>query len=185
MTILEFCNRHDACAKDRNWALSKGVATMAELWERTDMYPAWRVWIATRPGVLPDRDLRLYICWCVRQVWHLLADDRSRNAVEVAGRYAVGEATANELAAARLAAWAAYADARAVLDAAYVAATSHATAARAAARAAYVAAADAACDAAESACDATYAASRAAVDVRAAQAAYLVAQGNPFKEVTK
>ena len=59
--------------------------------------PDWLVWIAARPGVLSDRDLRLFACRCVRQVWHLLTDDRSKNAVIVAEKYAVGEATTEEL----------------------------------------------------------------------------------------
>jgi hypothetical protein len=54
-----------------------------------------------------DKTLRLFACWCVRQVWHLLTDERNRTAVEVAERYANGEATPEELAAARDAAWAA------------------------------------------------------------------------------
>jgi len=54
-----------------------------------------------------DKSARLFACWCARQVWHLMTDERSRNAVEVAERYANGNATDEELAAARDAAWAA------------------------------------------------------------------------------
>ena len=65
-----------------------------------------RIWAATRKGMLDDRTLRLFACKCVREVWHLLTDKRSRKAVEVAERYAVGEATSEELDAAGAAAWA-------------------------------------------------------------------------------
>ncbi len=58
-----------------------------------------------------SRELRLFGCWCARQVWHLLTDQRSRNAVEVAERFANGQATKEELAAAGDAAGAAAGDA--------------------------------------------------------------------------
>ena len=80
-----------------------------------------------------DRLARLFACWCVRQVWHLLTDERSRTAVEVSERYAVGAATQDELNAA-----AAYAAADAA-RAAYAHAAARA-AAYAAARDAYAAA---------------------------------------------
>jgi len=80
-----------------------------------------------------EKELRLFTCWCVRNtplndgrvVWDLLTDERSRNAVVVAERFANGDATPDELSAARAAAW------DAVLDAAR---DSAGDAARAAAR---------------------------------------------------
>lgn len=59
------------------------------------------------------REMRLYAVWCARQVQHLMADQRSINALDVAVRHANGTATDDELAAARAAALAAaLADAR-------------------------------------------------------------------------
>src|SRR6185369_13509776 len=60
-----------------------------------------------------DREIRLFAVWCARQVEHLMEDERSKNALTVAERFANGEATTKELdaasaaasAAARAAAW--------------------------------------------------------------------------------
>jgi hypothetical protein len=79
---------------------------MQEAWEKAPD-PSWVIWIATRRGVLTDRELRLFAVWCARQVQHLLTDPRSINAIDVAERYANGEATDEELAAAGAAAGAA------------------------------------------------------------------------------
>ena len=109
-----------------------------------------------------DRNLRLFACWCVREYcWDKLTDERSKNAVIVSEKYANGEATKDELDAARDAAW------NAARDAARAAARAAARdaawdAARAAARdTAWDAARDAAWDAAW---DAARAAARAAMN---------------------
>ena len=101
MTITEFCKKHQACQEGIEWAESTDCDSTSALWRREDMPHEYRIWVATREGVMSDKDLRLFACWCVRQVWHLLEDDRSKNAVEVAERFANGEATEEELDAAR------------------------------------------------------------------------------------
>ena len=117
--------------------------TIVDLLRREDIPAEDRIWAATREGILDDKTLRLFACKCVRRVWHLLTDDRSRKAVEVAERYAIGEATDDELTSASSAAWFAARDAAlaaaraAALDAARAAALAAAwAAASAAARAA-------------------------------------------------
>ena len=101
--LSDFLDKNDACNDGRDWALATGCQTVAELWLRDDLKPDWRVWLACR--VLPDNVLRKFACRCVREVWHLLTDERSRNSVEVAERHADGLATDDELTAARAAAW--------------------------------------------------------------------------------
>lgn len=54
-----------------------------------------------------EKEMRLYAVWCARQVQHLMKDPRSLAALDVAERYAHGQATDEELAAARDAAWSA------------------------------------------------------------------------------
>ena len=99
------------------------------------------VWVLCRNEFLTDKDLRLFAVWCAREALKLDAnpDERSINACNVAERFANGEATSEELAAAGAAARAAArATARAASrDAAWAAAWEAAWAAAWAARAAW------------------------------------------------
>ena len=119
---------------------------MEEVWEKAK--PNWLFWVATRPSVLTDKELRLFAVFCARQVQHLMTDSRSIEAIDVAEKYAQDKASDDELAAARSAA-------RSATTAAANAATT---------------AADAAAWAATAAADAAYAAARAAADAAAAAA---------------
>ncbi len=117
-----------------------------------------------------DRDARLFAVWCARQVQHLMPDQRSINALDVAERYATGEATDDELfaawSAARAAAWdAANAAARAA-ESAVAWNAAHAAANAAVNPAVWYAVSDAARDSAlDAAWDAANAAARAATRV--------------------
>lgn len=89
-----------------------------------------------------DKEKRLFAVWCARQVQHLMKDQRSIAALDVAERFANGEATQDELHTAYAAA------ATAAAAAAYAAYAADAAYATAAAAAAYYAAAAAAAAAA-------------------------------------
>ena len=114
-----------------------------------------------------DREIRLLAVWCARQVQHLMTDQRSLEAMDVAldvaERFANGNSDDDELYAARAAAWAAAG--AAARDAAWAAsrAAAEAAAGAAAGAAARAAARDAAWAAAWAAEeDSARAASRAA-----------------------
>ena len=111
---------------------------------------------------------RLYAVWCARQVQHLMTDQRSIDALDVAERHAYGLATDQELDAA----WHTACDAaRAVAATAWAASRAAAWAAASdAVDAAWAAASDAACDAASDAVDAAWVASDAACDAARAVA---------------
>ena len=130
MSVLEFCDRHDACPEGRKWALAN-CRDMDHAWQT--LKPEWLMWVATRRGVLDDRTLRLFAVWCARQVQHLMTDPRSVVAVDVAERFATADATAEALKFAWAAAGAASAaDAAASKAAAIWAIADDAAAARAA-----------------------------------------------------
>lgn len=162
MSPTEFADMFHACRDGRDWAVET-CATMDEVWAKAR--PDWLLWIATRRGVLDDRALRLFAVWSARRVQHLMTDARSIAALDVAEKYANGQATDNELAAARAAAQ----------DAARAAAWAAASdAASAAARAAQAAAGDASGAAAWAAASATEWDA-----TRAAQAAWLRSNAKP------
>lgn len=97
-----------------------------------------RLWVVLREELIDPRALRLFAVWCARRALARIAnpDPRSIAACDIAERHANGQATDEELDAARVAASDAWADAAAA-DAA-AAARSAASAADAAARSAQI-----------------------------------------------
>jgi hypothetical protein len=140
-------------SRDRVAALWAGLdaLTLADICD-LDIPAPDRIWAVTR--FLSDRDNRLFACDCAQSVAHLNPDPRVQSAIDTARRYADGEATEEERAAAGAAAgaaaWAAAQDAArdAARDAAWAAARAAAwAAAGAAAGAASCAAGAASCGA--------------------------------------
>src|SRR5262245_32417765 len=72
--------------------------------------PEWLACTDTGPmlaflkGKATDRKWWLFACACCVRVWHLLSDERSRRAVDVAERYAEGRASTRDIEAAGAAA---------------------------------------------------------------------------------
>ena len=67
------------------------------------------LWLLCRKEYMTNKDMRLFAVWCARESLKLVkeTDERSVNACNVAEKFANGEATKEELAAARSAACAA------------------------------------------------------------------------------
>ena len=127
-----------------------------------------------------DKEKRLFAVWCARQVQHLMRDERSIRAIDVAEAYANGLATKKELDSAYSAAVTAYgasyenaASAYAACDAAYDVDAAEA----------YAAAAEVACDAASTASAAAYDAAYDAAYVSNPCAHPTVAQEAEFRRV--
>ena len=63
-----------------------------------------RLWVIMRTDLVSEKLMRLFAVWCARQVQHLMKDERSLKALDVAEAFANGGATKEELTAARAAA---------------------------------------------------------------------------------
>jgi hypothetical protein len=87
-----------------SWTFGEGQAVNEEQW-LSETEPRSLLSFLNVQNKLSHRKARLFSVAVCRRVWHLLPDDRSRNAVLVAERFADGEATREELAAAQAAIW--------------------------------------------------------------------------------
>ena len=105
------------CYDPSRYLAEDWTGTALDVLDVTDCPAADRIWVVL--GMMSENDRRLAACCFVRHtpigdgrtVWDLLTDERSKRAVEVAERFADGEASERELAAARDAASAAARDA--------------------------------------------------------------------------
>ena len=101
MDIKKWLRDHSACAEGYKWAIENCQA-MQEIWDTAK--PEWLCWVALQDGVLTASELHEFGLWCAEQVRHLMVDPRSIVALEVKRKWIDGDATDDELAAARLAA---------------------------------------------------------------------------------
>ena len=128
---LEDIRKLNPCYDPGKYAPENWQGTALDVLKAGQVPAADRIWLVCHKGWIDDRTLRMFACWCAREALARIdnPDPRSINAVEVAERYANGDATKTELtaawaaaraaasaaasAAARSAAWAAARDAQA------------------------------------------------------------------------
>ena len=102
LQFAEYLKSINACDPACEWQDGKDLETVWNTCERGD----WMIWLLVNSeNEVTDRELRLIAVKCARQVQHLMKDERSINTLDVAERFANGEATQEELTAARAAAW--------------------------------------------------------------------------------
>ena len=121
MNVSNFLKRQEACIEGFKWA-TDNCSTMQEVWDTAK--PEWLIWLATRKGVCEEKMVHRFSCFCVREIWHLLKDERSKKAIEVKEKWIDGLASDSELKVASADAAAASADAAAAYAAAAAASAS-------------------------------------------------------------
>ena len=113
ITPIEFCEKFKPCPEGRVFVQKH--ETLAEAWEQCHR-PDWMLWVMERIDYPRDhKNLRLFAIWCAKNTptadggttGKLITDPRIVAALEVAERFAHGNATAEELDEAHSAAWAA------------------------------------------------------------------------------
>ena len=106
MKILTWANfaKHEPCYNPAE-KYGEWQGTILDLMQHPDIPAKDKVWAFTRKGIVDDKTLRLFAVACKRRVQHLMNDQRSLDALDVAERYANGNATEGLLNAARTAAW--------------------------------------------------------------------------------
>lgn len=94
-TFKELLIELNACSGAKDWAGEQTIEQVVLTCHRGD----WLLWLAKKVDV-DIRTLTLAKELCAKTVIHLMTDERSRNAVEVAEIFGRGDATIEELKAA-------------------------------------------------------------------------------------
>jgi hypothetical protein len=104
-TFQELLEELDACGVARDWAAAKTIEEVVAECHRGD----WLLWLAFHVNV-DKRKLTLAKAHCANTVRHLMKDERSLNAVDIAMAYGKGEVEHEALIVAAFAADIAYID---------------------------------------------------------------------------
>jgi len=83
-----------------NWS-----GTALDMLRLETMPTEFQLWVVLQPEILDEKTLRLFAVWCARSAQHLMKDPRSIEAIDVAEKFANGNATGKELESARMEAW--------------------------------------------------------------------------------
>src|ERR1017187_5205879 len=94
-TFKQFLKQNSACEAGRLWVGDMTVEEFIEKAQRGD----WMLWLAKKANI-PLKELTLAKGHCAATVLHLMKDERSKKAVEVAIKFGEGIATREELNAA-------------------------------------------------------------------------------------
>jgi hypothetical protein len=65
MNMKEWLRKHEVSPAAYEWAISN-CKNMYKVWDTAK--PEWLIWVAFQPGVLDDKTLKEFICWCIFQV---------------------------------------------------------------------------------------------------------------------
>ncbi len=92
--IKSFCEKYDTSDMKRLWMLSN-CKDMQEVWDTVQ--PEWLLWLATRKGVLSDKDtIRMSTYWA-NTVKKWFQDPRVLQAIDMQNKYCTGAATEKEV----------------------------------------------------------------------------------------
>jgi len=105
---IEDIRSWDPCYDPRKHLPDNWSGTALDILRLDTVPPEDRLWVVLRPEILDDKTMRLFAVWCARSVQHLMSDPRSVAAIDVAEKFANGNATEAELVAARAEAWRAW-----------------------------------------------------------------------------
>jgi hypothetical protein len=122
---IEDLRKFSPCYDPTKYLPENWQGTVIDILNVTDCPTEDRLWVVLRKEFMTDKQLRLFAVWCARQALAIPGNESEvcSNTCDVAERYANGEATKEEFAAARDAARAAARDA--ALDAAWAAQINH------------------------------------------------------------
>ena len=99
--VMKFLKEHGAGRELEMFGA--GQTSLARFWRRCPNVE-WLLWTLEKLHQNSLEELRLLACWCARNVWSAMSDDRSRQAVILAEQYARGQCTRPELNAGQYAA---------------------------------------------------------------------------------